>query len=157
MKRLAYIIPALVVLLASLTGCSASKYKEIKLSSFDIESFNLESSKVINFTALVGVNNPAPQFKVDTAYATVKAGGRDLIFLSTANVTVDAEKDSVYRVPIKGTLAQGINVLYVLGALKESGEEAITADIDAKLTLRGGIGKTIEYKDVKLEDLKDVF
>lgn len=156
MKRLAHTITALTVLVSVLSGCSVSKYREIRLSSFDIESFNLESTKVINFTALVGVNNPAPQFKLDTAYATIKAGGRDLVHLSTANVAVDAQKDSVYRVPVKGILSPGINVLYVLGALKEGAEEAITADIDAKLVLRGGIGKTLEYRDLKLDDLKDI-
>lgn len=157
MKRLVYIITVLAALATVFGGCSVSRYKEIKLSSFDIESFNLESSRTVNFVALVGVSNPAPAFRLDTAFATIKADGREIVHLSTSDVPVAAKKDSVYRVPVKGTLVPGINVLSMIGALKDDGMEAVTADIDAKLTIRGGIGKTIEYRDVKLEELKDKF
>lgn len=155
MKRLLHILTLALTALTLLSGCAAS-YKDMKVTSFDIEKFNLDSPKTLSVTALVGVNNPAPDITFNHVTAVVKSTGRNIVTLKADGVKIDGKKEAVYSVPVKGSLSDGTSVLKLLGGLKNGAMSDFTADITANVTVYGKIGKTLEYKDVKLDKLMDI-
>ena len=73
MKRIAKI--SLLMLLAAfmLTGC-VSKYKKIKVSSFEMESVVPSSLRSANVVVAVGIDNPAPSWQVQPRLPDPYAG-----------------------------------------------------------------------------------
>ena len=156
MKRGIRIILVAAALLGLLAGCTP-KWSEVRISSIGLRSFELTSPKSFDLVLDLGVDNPAPDFYVDSLKVAVKAGERPIVLLGAGDVQVAGEVDSCYVVPVRATLADGINIFYIMGALKEEQTGAFKADLWARVRLRGRFGKTIEYKDIPVDELKDLF
>lgn len=143
----------IVVLIAAagllLTGC-ISKYKKIKVSSFELESVVPTGMRSCNAVVAVGINNPAPSFVVKDIEAVVKRGGEVFGIITGESVTVDGKCDRVYRIPLQGQLAEGVGVVQLLAVYKGFNPEDFTLDLHARANIAGDVGKTIEYTDVPL-------
>ena len=142
---------SLLLLLAAfmLTGC-VSKYKKIKLSSFELESVVPSSLRSANVVVAVGIDNPAPSFQVRDIEATVKQNGSVLGQVTGEPVSVDGKCDRVYRVPLQAQLADGVSLMQLLATYKNFNPEEFTIDLHARANVAGKVGKDIDYKDVPL-------
>ena len=149
MKRIAKI--SLLLLLAAfvLTGC-VSKYKKIKVTSFELESVVPSSLRSANVVVDVGINNPAPAFQVRDIEATVKQNGNVMGLVTGEPVSVDGKCDRVYRIPLQAQLAEGVGLMQLLATYKSFNPEEFTIDLHARANVAGKIGKDIDYKDVPL-------
>ena len=149
MKRLVRI--SLLLLLAAfvLTGC-VSKYKKIKVSSFELESVVPSSMRSANVVVAVGINNPAPAFQVRDIEATVKQNGNVMGLVTGEPVSVDGKCERVYRIPLQVQLAEGVGLMQLLATYKSFNPEEFTIDLHARANVAGKIGKDIDYKDVPL-------
>lgn len=149
MKRIAKI--SLLLLLAAfvLTGC-VSKYKKIKVSSFEVESVVPSSLRSANVVVDVGINNPAPAFQVRDIEATVKQNGNVMGLVTGEPVSVDGKCERVYRIPLQAQLAEGVGLMQLLATYKSFNPEEFTIDLHARANVAGKIGKDIDYKDVPL-------
>ena len=149
MKRIAKI--SLLLLLAAfvLTGC-VSKYKKIKVSSFEVESVVPSSLRSANVVVAVGINNPAPAFQVRDIEATVKQNGNVMGLVTGEPVSVDGKCERVYRIPLQAQLAEGVGLMQLLATYKSFNPEEFTIDLHARANVAGKIGKDIDYKDVPL-------
>ena len=149
MKKIVKI--SLLLLLASfvLTGC-VSKYKKIKVTSFELESVVPSSLRSANVVVDVGISNPAPAFQVRDIEATVKQNGNVMGLVTGEPVSVDGKCERVYRIPLQAQLAEGVGLMQLLATYKSFNPEEFTIDLHARANVAGKIGKDIDYKDVPL-------
>lgn len=149
MKRVIKISFLLLLAAFMLTGC-VSKYKKIKVSSFELESVVPSSLRSANIVVAVGINNPAPAFQVRDIEATVKQNGEVLGLVTGEPVSIDGKCDRVYRIPLQAQLAEGVGLMQLLATYKGFNPEDFTLDLHARANVAGKIGKDIDYKDVPL-------
>lgn len=149
MKRVVKISLLLLLAAFMLTGC-VSKYKKIKVSSFELESVVPSSLRSANVVVAVGINNPAPAFQVRDIEATVKQNGNVMGLVTGEPVSIDGKCDRVYRIPLQAQLAEGVGLMQLLATYKSFNPEEFTIDLHARANVAGKIGKDIDYKDVPL-------
>lgn len=144
------IIAAFVILL---TACT-SKFEEIRPTSFELVSVSPQGLGGIAATVEIGIHNPAPGFELSGVEALVRFKGRDAVLLEADDMLVEGRSDKVYNVPLTGRLAENFNpfeLLQLIGSEVDMSE--ITLSFKARATLRSGLGKDIEYKDIALDKL----
>lgn len=149
MKRIVKLSLLLLLAAFMLTGC-VSKYKKIKVSSFELESVVPSSLRSANVVVAVGINNPAPAFQVRDIEATVKQNGNVMGLVTGEPVSIDGKCDRVYRIPLQAQLAEGVGLMQLLATYKSFNPEEFTIDLHARANVAGKIGKDIDYKDVPL-------
>jgi hypothetical protein len=144
----------IIVLFAfALAGCTAS-VEDIKVTSFRVVS--VVPQGVSNIVALVeiGIHNPTIGFEVTDMQAVAKLDGEQAVQFSADQLIVDGKKDKVYTLPLKGRIVDGFNPFKLLTLFSNGMDlRGVTADVSARAALRGGIGKNIELKDIKIADL----
>lgn len=155
MKRLFHSVCLLFAALLMLSSCS-SKYSEVRISSVGLSSFTMEGTKQILLDVELGIDNPAPSFTLRNINATLKAEDRDILYLTCDELTIEGRTDKVYSIPVTANIAQGVNIFYILGAVQNLKDKAFMLDFSANAKLRGGFGKTIEYKDIPLSQLSEL-
>ena len=149
MKKVLKICILLMLAEMTLTGC-VSKYKKIKVTSFELESVVPSSLRSANVVVDVGINNPAPAFQVRDIEATVKQNGNVMGLVTGEPVSVDGKCERVYRIPLQAQLAEGVGLMQLLATYKSFNPEEFTIDLHARANVAGKIGKDIDYKDVPL-------
>lgn len=152
MKRYLHIILLCLAVSVVLASCSRG-YEKVEVTSLTVNSFTLDGSRAADLDVSLGVDNPAKDFVVEQLRGVFKADGREAGVLSASDISVEPGMGQTVRVPARVELSQGFNMFYLIGALRGGGQNAFTVDIYAKVRLHGGFGKTIEYKDMPLEEL----
>ncbi len=153
MERLRVIISAVLLLLLSSCGGSV---KDIRVTSFKIVSIAPQGLSGITALVEVGVHNPAMGFEVTDLHATLKMREQEAVHLSSDQLMVAGRTDKTYTVPLKGEIADGFNPFQLLKLLSnEVDYSQVTVSLSARLALRGGVGRTVEYNDVPLSSLID--
>lgn len=132
-----------------LTGC-VSKYKKVKVTSFELESVVPSSLRSANIVVAVSIDNPAPSFQVRDLEATIKQNGSVMGLVTGEPVSVDGKCERVYRIPLQAQLAEGVGIIQLLATYKNFNPEDFTVDLHARANVAGKIGKDIDYKDVPL-------
>jgi len=87
-----------------LSGCGVQKFKDVEVTSFDVESFIPSGLKAFDAVVNLGIDNPAPAFDIKHLKATLKKDTVDVMYLSAENIAVDAKCEKQYKVPVSGTL-----------------------------------------------------
>ena len=147
-------IPFLLLCVALLSGCSVSKFKDIKATSFEIVSITPTGLSAVDAVVDVGVDNPATDFAISNAAGVLKFEGEEcLTVTATDMVEIEGKSEKVYRVPLHGVLAGSFNPFRLLTLLKSKDLSRFTVDVSARATLRSGIGKELEFKGLPLEKL----
>lgn len=150
MKRLYAFFSSLVLSALVLVSCTDS-YRNLKLTSFSLESIAPHSSKNIEAVASIGIDNPSKAFTVVSVEGVVKTGAQDLLyFYSDEKTQVEGNCLKSYSVPFVGSLADGISLLSLLGSVGADGRDAFKADVKVKVKFKSGFGKTLEYTDLPL-------
>lgn len=152
MKRKVSIIVFLALAAVLFTGC-VGKYKKVSVSSCELQSVVPTSLRSCNAVVAVGINNPAPSFKLKDIEATVKKNGDVFGTIVADPVAVDGKCERVYQIPLQAQLAEGIGVVQLLALYKGFNPEDFTIDVKARADVVGKIGKNIEYNDVPLSKL----
>ncbi len=153
MERLRAIILALVLVLLSSCGGSV---KDVRVTSFRVVS--VAPQGLSGLTALVeaGIHNPGIGFEVTSLHGTLRMDGKDMLYLDADQLMVEGRSDRTYDIPLKGRIADGFNPFQLLSLLGDGSDlSRLTVSARARLALRGGVGKTVEIKDMPLEELKD--
>lgn len=149
MRRALKIAVLMLAAALLLSGC-VSKYKKIKVSSFNIESVVPTSLRSCNAVLVVGIDNPAPAFQVKEIEATLKRDGAVFGTATGETISVDGKCNREYRIPVQAQLAEGVGIMQLYAAYRSFNPEDFVLDLHARAVLAGDIGKTIEYYDVPL-------
>lgn len=153
MKKRILILLAVLSAMTFTTGCK--KVKEISVTSFEIVSVTPSGLSDLDALIKLGIHNPAVPFEVTDATGTLKIAGKPSLSLSTDQLIVAGNSDKVYSIPIKGKIAEGFNPFELLKLINGSSLdlEQLTVDVNGKIALRGGVGKKLDLKDIKLNKL----
>ena len=139
-----------VLLAAMLIACGCGKFNEIRITSARIVSLTPSGLRAVDAVLEAGVDNPTVAY----ARGTVYYDGEPLLDYSAEPVTVKRRSSGTYQVNARGTLANGVSVLQVLGIAGKLDVNRFTVDIDATLKA-GGRKKDISLKRVPLARIKE--
>ena len=151
MKRSVELTVMLVAALL-LASCSGS-FKDIKVTSCEIVSITPSGRSAFDATLNLGIANPAPQVTLSEMYALIKMDQVPCLHLTADNVSIAPRTEAVYNVSFHGRLDEDFNPFSLLKFLNRQNETELTADIFFRGTLKSGLGKYFEYKDVPIKDL----
>lgn len=153
MKKRILVLFALIGALTFLTGCE--KVKEINVTSFELVSVNPKGLTELDALVKIGVHNPTVAFEISDATGTLNLEGSPCLSLAADQLIIAGNTDKVYSIPVRGTMAEGFNPFQLLKLINGNSLdlEKLTVDVNAKVSLRGGVGKKLELKNIKLNSL----
>lgn len=144
----------LTVLLSVLSACSGiSKLKDVKITSVGVKYFVPTSLKSGEGVLTLGIDNPAMDFTISDVDGVVRRGERPLGYLTAGKLNLKAKSSETYELPCTATLADGVSVVEILTLASKKDLEDLAADINLRLTLPNGIGKTLTFNDLDLKNL----
>lgn len=149
MKR---IITILILCTTLFCGCSQT-YKDIKVSSFKLESVTPSGLSSLDAVISLGLDNPILGFVVSDLNGVIKLEGSPCLDLTADSITIDGYCSKTYTIPARCTLAPEFNPFQLVTLLNSRDFSNFTADIKARISLKNGIGKNLEFKDVPLGEL----
>lgn len=144
-----------VCALAALLMCQGcNKVKELKVTSFEIVSITPSGTSELDATVRLGLHNPLVSFEVTDVIGTLKMEGKPCLHLTADQLIVAGNSDKVYTIPVRGTIAEGFNPFQLLNLINGASLDfdKLTVDVNGKIALRGGVGKKLELKDIRISD-----
>lgn len=150
-KHVLLFICALAALL-TIQGCN--KVKELAVTSFEIVSIAPSGISALDATVRVGIHNPLVAFEATDVIGTLKLDGKPCLYLSADQLIVSGNCDKVYTIPVRGNIAEGFNPFELLNLINGTSLalDKLSVDVNGKLALRGGVGKKLELKDIRISD-----
>ena len=153
MKRFGIILLAACLLL---TSCGKG-VKDIALTSFRLVSVSPQGLSGVTMLVEVGVDNPTVGFEITDVNAVLKLDSVPALLLTADQLMVEGHAQKLYPIPLKGQIAEGFNPFQLLRLISDdSVMSRLTADVSARAALRGGLGRNIEMKDIKLDSLTGI-
>ena len=147
---------AAAALLACLfSGCSSlRKVKDIKVTSCGLESYSMQGLRSLSAVLALGIDNPAMSFTVTSLDGVIKYNGEDFAtYTTTGQVEVDGRCVKVYDVPCTATLRDGVRMATLLSIIRKGSMEGFTTDLSAKVRLRNGMGKTLRFRGLDIQEM----
>lgn len=141
---------AVLVLATGLCGCGASKIKDIRVTSFGIESYSLRGFRSLEAVLALGIDNPSMEFAVTDLSGIVRYNGEDFATYTADSVRVAARCSSVYDFRCTATLSDGVTLKQLLSLAGQRSLEGVTTDLEANVMLKNGIGKKIRLKNLDI-------
>lgn len=148
MKRVLVIIAAVLCLA---TGCAS--FSDIKLTGCDLGSVAPRGLTGFEAELSLQVDNPAPQVTISEAGATVRIDGTPCLYLRSDGLTLKPRTEEIYGVLLHGELDPAFNPFELLKLLKEENRDLMTVDVAFRATLKSGITRRYEYKDLPLKEI----
>lgn len=135
--------------------CSSclSAYKAISVTGVEVSKAVPHGLKALDADVLVGVKNPAGGVRLSEMTGCVKLDGSPIADISAGDVRLDKKSERNYLVPVTGKLGDTASLLQLFPLLKDSNFSRYTVDFSVRATLPIGLGKTLVFKDVPLDQL----
>ena len=146
MKRFVKILLLLCVICIS--GCG--KISDIKFSSCKMVSCTPTSLRSLNLKLNVEIDNPSIRLNLSQMQALVYRNGKSLGTIAVDPLTIAAHTTELYDVTAHVSLDKGTSLHQIMSIASDFKPEEFTADVHAKVKLRNGLVKTLDFKDVKL-------
>ena len=148
-----YPIRLLVLLTILVLTAGCNKFKEIDVTSFQVESFAPRGLRAVDAVVSIGVHNPTVAFTISDLVATVRDANGTLAILEGGPVSVAKKSDQTYQVPCSVALGENLSLFQVLNLLKSKALDDCVVDVSALVTLSNGLRKTLVYNDIPVRDL----
>ena len=157
MKIKANIIFPLMLLATMVLSGGCSRLSQVRPTSFALDSMSPRGLRSLSLDASVGVHNPASQIVLSEIFAEVTVSGKVIGNVAVDPVILAARTDSTYKIKADVTLAEGTSLMTLLAvAGKKSSLDDATADISAKVKVRGAAARKIRLKDIPLNELLQI-
>lgn len=130
----------------SMSGCV--DYKNLKITSFSIDSLSPQGFRSVFGTASVGIDNPSLAFSVYDISGIVKKSGTEFGTFSVNPVTVPEKSSSVCKVSGTMSLSPSVSILEVLSVAASMKVDDFTVSVSCTVKPRGGIAKKVNLEDV---------
>ncbi len=153
MKRF---LPALLLTMSLLCSC-VSSYKNIRVTDCKLHSVSPTGLRSLDAILVLTVDNPATDLIIRDAQGMIKRNGEDFLKISASDIFVEGKCTKDYKVPLSGNLLGEGGVLSLFSSMTGSEQSQYTVDILALISLKSGLRRTFEYKDVPMEDLLKMF
>lgn len=149
-KKTIILLLAIISAFSILTSCADTK--DIKITSFEIVSVTPKGMDGLDALVKIGINNPSVSFEVSDLVGTLKLEGAPCLSITADQLIVSGKTIKVYSVPLQGKMSEGFNPFQLLRIINgySLDFDKLTVDVSAKASLRGGIGKKLEFNDLKI-------
>lgn len=154
MKKLIRIIAASLIACISLSGCSDIKnVKEIRLTSYKIDSIVPSGLKSVDFKLTLGIDNPAMYLRIDGATGRMCRLGQELGTFSVDPIEIEGHCEGKYPLTGNITLSSGVSILQIIRLATNFNMDEYTIDLFAPVKLKSGLGVKLKYVDTPLKEL----
>ncbi len=150
-KNIFRLLPILAAICV-LSSC-AEKYKDIRVTSFEVLSFNPRSIRSADAEIMLGISNPAGEITISSIEADVMSGNKSVCVLSAGPVVVAPRTDQTYKLMCNASLPKDITLLEFLKRISSAGEDEFLIDVTAGVRLNGGKERVLKFAGIKLSDL----
>ena len=152
-RKISFLL-VLTLMLSLLSGCSGiRKMKDVKITSVGVKYFVPTSMKSGEGILTLGIDNPAMDFTISDVEGVVRRGERPLGYLTAGELNLKARSSETYELPCTATLAEGVSIGEILTLASTKDLEGLAADINLRVTLQNGMGKTLSFNDLDLKNL----
>ena len=142
---------ALVAMILSATGCgNVKKLKQIKATSWSLESVALRGLRALEADLALELDNPSVKVTLKDISGTLYYKGEPFIRYTMDPLTLKAKSKETYRCSCLLELDPSRSVLEILTALPRLSAEDLTTDIDAKAKVKG-FSKSFSFKNVPVK------
>ncbi len=146
----------LTVALAALCLVSCGKsFQDIKVTSCELVSLSPRGLSSLDATISLEVDNPTVQVTLTGMYAVAKMDGVPCLHFTADDLTLSPRSKEIYTIEVHGNIDDGFNPFQLLVLLQNRDMDLVTIDVKFRGTLKSGLGKDFEYKDIPLKDLLD--
>lgn len=153
MKRF---LPAFLLAAALLCSC-VNSYKNIKITDCQLHSVTPTGLRALDAMVTLTVDNPATDLIIRDVHGMIKRDGEAFLKVTASDIFVEGKCVKDYRVPLNGELMGEGGMLSLFTSLSGNTQAAYTVDIVALISLKSGLRRTFEYKDIPMEDLLKMF
>ena len=155
MKSFKRILPFLAVLMMlGISGCrSVDKLKDIRVTSWSLESVMPSGLRSLDAEIAVGIENPAMEFTLEDIGGVLYYRGAEFVGYTAEPVRVEGRCTAVYPVRGSAQLIGNFSLLDVLAIARNYDPADFTTDIHAKVRLKSGVSKNINLTGVPVKAL----
>ncbi len=148
---------AVAVMVMSLSSCGEiRKIKEIDITSAQITSIIPNGLASLNLGCKVGIDNPGIQLSLSEITCDVKHFGKVLGKVAIDPFTLEARTEQTYSLHASAQLGKDLSLMEALNLLGNSNLiSELTADLHARVKLKGGLSKRVTLNDIPLKKLID--
>ena len=141
---------AVLALLFAAEGCNYKKFKEIRATSWSLESVALRGLRSLEASLELELENPAGKVTLKDITGILYYNGVPFVNYSVDPLTVSAKSTQTYHCSCVFELDPGVPILDLLATLPELSSENMTTDISAKAKVKG-ISKSFTFKNVPVK------
>lgn len=147
---------ALVLAIAAFCLCGCSKYRQIRPVSANVESLMPSGLRSAVATVAVEVDNPASQVKLSDIEGVVFHSGKVFGRVTVDPFVLEARSLETYHLNAVLTLDGDVSLLDLMSLLKGNVMEECTIDFHVKASLKGGVSKKLEFRQLPLKELYEL-
>ncbi|MDY6277708.1 MAG: LEA type 2 family protein [Bacteroidales bacterium] len=148
-RRITAILAALVLLLLA-SGCNYKKLKEIRATSWSLESVALRGLRSLQANLALELENPSMKVTLKDITGVLYYNGEPFIHYTMDPITLSAKSTKTYHCSCILELDPSKSIMDVLASLPGLSSENMTTDISAKAKVKG-ISKSFAFKSVPVK------
>ena len=153
-RGIRYALLVLAVAMTCLCGCS--KFKQIRPVSASVESIVPTGLRSVAAVVAVEIDNPAAQLALSEIEGVIYHSGKVFGRVALDPFILEARSLETYHLDAVLTLDGDISLLDLMSLLKGNVIEECTIDFYAKASLKGGVSKKLEFKQLPLKELYEL-
>lgn len=146
-----YAAAILAALVLCLSGCN--KVRQINVTSVDVESISMRGFRGIDVYLAVGIDNPAMQIGLSEINGSLKYSGKVLGRLAMDPFTLVSKSAEIYHLKAAISIEKDAGIRELTALMDKETILGCTVDISVRATLKGGISKTLRFKDIPVREL----
>ena len=147
--RIIAIISAIFLLFA-ISGCNYKKLKEIRATSWSLESVSLRGLRSLQANLALELENPSMKVTLKDIKGVIYYEGEPFINYTMDPLTLAAKCTQIYHCTCILELDQSKSLMDVLTTLPNLSTEKMTTDISARAKVKG-ISKSFAFKNVPVK------
>ena len=145
----------LVAVVLAVSGCDVAKIKDLSMTSAGVKYIVPTSARSMDAVLLLGLDNPSISFTVQDVKGVIKYYDREMVHFTAGELPVQAKSVQVYELPCTAMLADKVSLLDLLAFAARRSMEGLTADVDLRVSLKGGKGTTLSFKKIDLSQFSE--
>lgn len=147
------LVKAFAALAIAMAIVSCSGFKDISITSCAVQSIEPRGLRAVDATLSIGVHNPTMSFTITEIRGNVHDSESALANFSGGPVTIAKKSDGNYLVPCSASLGDGMSLFTFLNLARTKDFSDYLVDVAADVQLKNGLKKTLEYKDMPVNEL----
>lgn len=147
----------LAILALSLEGCGVKRLKDLKVTSWSLESVSLRGLRGLYAEMSLGIENPGAKITLDDISGTIFYKGEEFLRYTMEPLTLKARCTEVYSCHCTMDFEKSKSILDILAAINGFSLEYVTTDLDAKVKMNGIFSRKVSFKNIPVHVLLNRF